>query len=140
MSKDRKGGCACGSVRYELASEPFGVGWCHCRTCQLNSGAPAMAFASVPSGNLVFTKGKDKVKSFQSSDFGHRLFCGECGTPLAMEADRQPTTIDFSVATLDDPGSVSPEFHVFYSSRIVWFETTDSLPRYERSRPDMPNL
>ena len=42
------GGCMCGAVRYELKSEPFDCGWCHCRTCQLNSGAPAMVFASVP--------------------------------------------------------------------------------------------
>ena len=45
------GGCMCGAVRYELKSEPFDCGWCHCRTCQLNSGAPAMVFASVPDGD-----------------------------------------------------------------------------------------
>jgi hypothetical protein len=53
----------CGSVRYELKSDPFDCGWCHCRTCQLNSGAPAMVFASVADGDLVWTKGADKVRS-----------------------------------------------------------------------------
>ncbi|MFC7499409.1 GFA family protein [Enterovirga sp. GCM10030262] len=129
------GGCACGAVRYVLGSEPFDAGWCHCRICQLNSGAPAMVFAGVRREDFVFTQGADQVKTFQSSDFGHRLFCGACGTPLAMEVDDEPVTIDFSVATLDDPGLVAPEFHIFNASKIAWFETADDLPRHERSRP-----
>src|SRR4051794_30463033 len=71
------GGCMCGAVRYELTSDPFDCGWCHCRTCQLNSGSPAMVFASVPERDLVWTAGADKVKSVASSSFGHREFCGE---------------------------------------------------------------
>ena len=50
------GGCLCGGVRYELASEPFDCGWCHCRTCQLYGGAPAMAFASVPEEDFAWTE------------------------------------------------------------------------------------
>jgi hypothetical protein len=140
MKKGLTGGCACGSVRYELASEPFDAGWCHCRTCQLNSGAPAMAFASVPAGHLVFTKGADRVKSFPSSSLGHRLFCGECGTPLAMEDNRQPETSDFSIATLDEPEAVAPGFHIFHASRIAWFDTGDDLPRHDRSRAETRGL
>ncbi|MBW8743334.1 MAG: GFA family protein, partial [Sphingomonas sp.] len=68
-------------MRYRLASDPFDAGWCHCRTCQLNSGSPAMAFASVPVGDFAFTHGEDLVGRFDSSDFGHRLFCSRCGTP-----------------------------------------------------------
>ena len=41
------GGCMCGAVRFELKSEPFDCGWCHCRTCQLSSGAPAQAELAV---------------------------------------------------------------------------------------------
>ena len=54
---NRTGGCLCGAVRYRLDGEPFDCGWCHCRTCQLNSGAPAMAFASVRAGDWVVTAG-----------------------------------------------------------------------------------
>ena len=135
MNNHGSGGCACGAVRYELKSAPFDAGWCHCRTCQLNSGAPAMAFASVPTGHLVFTAGGEKVRKFRSSSFGHRLFCGECGTPLLMQVDHQPETVDFSIATLDDPDVVAPEFHIFFASRIAWFDTAGDLPRHDRFRP-----
>ncbi len=127
-------------VRYELRSEPFDAGWCHCRICQLNSGAPAMMFASVPAGDMVFTSGEEQVRRFKSSSFGHRLFCGACGTPIAMQVDHQPETIDFSVSTLDEPGALTPGFHIFYASRIPWFETADDLPRHERFRPDTRGL
>ena len=134
------GGCMCGSVRYELKSDPFDAGWCHCRTCQLTSGAPAMVFASVPDGHLVWTKGKEKVRQVRSSSFGHRVFCGECGTPFLMRVDHQPETVDFSVATLDSPETVAPGFHIFWASRVYWFNPADKLPRHDRFRPDTRGL
>jgi hypothetical protein len=134
------GGCMCGAVRYELKSDPFDCGWCHCRTCQLSSGAPAMVFASVPAGDLVWTRGADKVRSVKSSSFGHRRFCGECGTPFLMQVDHQPETLDFSVATLDDPEAVAPGFHIFWGSRIGWFDADDGLPEYDGFRPNTRGL
>lgn len=128
------GGCLCGAVRYRLASAPFDAGWCHCRTCQLNSGSPAMAFASVPVADYVVEQGTDRVGSVRSSDFGHRCFCRDCGTPLYMEDDVAATTRDVSLATLDDPAQVPPDFHIFYASRIAWAPASDELPRYDRSR------
>jgi hypothetical protein len=124
------GGRMCGAVRYALKSQPFDAGWCHCRTCQLSSGAPAMVYASVPEGDLVWTSGGDKVKSAPSSS----------GTPFLMKVDHQPETVDFSVATLDDPDSVAPGFHIFWGSKIAWFEPNDDLPRHDRFRPDTRGL
>ena len=134
------GGCMCGTVRYELKSEPSGCGWCHCRTCQLSSGAPAQAFASVPRGDWAATSGSDRIRTVHSSSFGQRFFCGECGTPLYVTVDHQPETLDFSVVTLDDPDAVPPEYHIFWSSKIGWFNPADDLPRHERFRPETVGL
>ena len=134
------GGCMCGAVRYELRSEPFDCGWCHCRTCQLTSGAPAMVFATVPEGDLVWTRGGEQINSVASSSFGHRSFCGACGTPFLMKVDHPPETLDFSVATLDRPDSIEPTFHIFWGSRISWFVPNDDLPRHDRFRPGTRGL
>jgi hypothetical protein len=134
------GGCLCRAVRYELTSEPFDCGYCHCRTCQLSSGAPAMVFASVADGELVWTSGADTVKSVASSAFGRRSFCGECGTQLLMEVDHQPETVDFSVVTLDDPEAIAPGFHIFWGSRVGWFDPDDDLPRHDKFRPNTRGL
>jgi hypothetical protein len=99
-----------------------------------------MVFASVPEGDLVWTKGSDKVKSVASSGFGHREFCRECGTPFLMKVDHQPETVDFSVATLDDPAAIAPGFHIFWESKVPWFEPGDELPRHEKFRHDTRGL
>jgi hypothetical protein len=99
-----------------------------------------MVFASVPEGDFVWTAGAEKVKSVASSGFGHREFCGECGTPFLMKVDHQPETVDFSVATLDDPEAIAPGFHIFWGSRIGWFDPGDELPRHDKFRADTRGL
>ena len=99
-----------------------------------------MVFASVPLEDFVWTQGRELVRQVASSSFGHRSFCGACGTPFLMQVDHQPETVDFSVATLDDPTIVRPQFHIFWSSRIGWFEPLDDLPRHERFRPNTRGL
>lgn len=134
------GGCLCGSVRYELHSEPFDAGWCHCRTCQLWGGAPAMPFASVSAGSFKWTMGERKVRRIRSSSFGQREFCGECGTPLRVQVDHQPETVDLPTVTLDEPDHIRPQVHIFYGSKVAWFDTNDGLPRHEQFRPDTRGL
>ncbi|HVL79851.1 MAG TPA: GFA family protein [Sphingomicrobium sp.] len=134
------GGCLCGAVRYRLASDPFDCGWCHCRICQLSSGSPAMAFASVNEGDFAWTAGAGEVRTVKSSSFGHRAFCGRCGTPLYMKVDHQPETIDFSTVTLDHPEANAPEFHIFWRSKVGWFNPADQLPKFDRFRPDTRGL
>ena len=136
----RAGGCLCGNIRYELASEPDDCGWCHCRTCQLYGGAPAMAFASVPVQDFAWTKGNDQVRWLKSSSFGERAFCPTCGTPLQIRVEHQPETVDFPVATLDEPDSVEPGFHIFWGSKLAWFNPGDDLPKHDKFRPDTRGL
>ena len=140
MERAIEGGCACGAVRYRLASAPFDTGWCHCRVCQRVSGAPAMAFSTVPAGDFLFTQGAAHVATVRLTSFGRRQFCARCGSPLTIAVDYQPETTDFTVATLDDPDPVAPQFHIFRGSRIAWFETADGLPRHDRFRPDTRGL
>ena len=99
-----------------------------------------MVFASVAEGDYVFTNGQAVVKRVRSSSFGHRAFCGECGTPLYMKVNHQPETVDFSVATLDEPGRVRPGFHIFWSNRVSWLKLDDGLPKFEKFRPDTRGL
>lgn len=134
------GGCLCGAVRYRLASVPFDTGWCHCRTCQLASGAPALVFTTVPIEDYVIEQGKNSVGAVKSSSFGERRYCTRCGTPLTIWVEHQSDTIDLTVATLDDPATTAPSFHIFYGSRIPWAAAGDALPRHDRLRPNTRGL
>lgn len=99
-----------------------------------------MVFATVPLTDYRFEAGESAVRRVQSSGFGHRAFCGECGTPLYTHVEHQPDTLDFSLATLDEPGRVRPGFHIFWSSRVPWLEMNDGLPKYDRFRPNTVGL
>jgi hypothetical protein len=134
------GGCMCGNVRYELKHQPFDCGWCHCRTCQLYGGAPAMPFASVRSEDFAWTRGEEKVCWIRSSSFGRRAFCSDCGSPLQVRVAHQPESVDFPIITLDDPDAIAPQFHIFWSSKVAWFDPGDDLPRHDRFRPDTRGL
>jgi len=138
MSEGLEGGCLCGAVRYRLASAPTDAGYCHCRMCQLTAGAPVMAFATVPLQDYVLVHGAPRRR--RSSSFGERWFCADCGTPLAMRVDHQPDTLDFTIATLDEPGAVAPGFHIWTRSRITWFDTDDNLPRHAAFRAQTRGL
>jgi len=140
MSTDLTGGCSCGAIRYRLASAPYDTGWCHCRVCQTSSGAPAVVFSTVPANDFRIEQGAETTKWFASTSFGRRMFCGECGSLLAIQVDFQPDEIDFTVATLDEPEKVRPGFHIFYGSRISWAEAGDALPRHARFRPNTRGL
>ena len=130
----------CGAVRYELKSEPFDSGWCHCRTCQLFSGAPAMAFTCVPREDFMWTAGEERVRWVDTSSFGRRAFCSECGSPLQVQVNHQPETLDFPIVTLDDRDAFAPEFHIFWSRKVAWFNPGDEVQRHDRFRPNTRGL
>jgi len=132
------GRCACGGIHYKLASTPSDAGYCHCEICRRSSGAPVLAFATVPLDDFVITKGEPAKR--RSSSFGERWFCPDCGSQLAMHVDHQPDTIDFTVATLDSPEQAKPMYHIWYDSRIAWFDPADDLPRYAQFRPQTRGL
>jgi hypothetical protein len=128
----REGGCLCGEVRYRIETEPTDVAYCHCRMCQKTSGAPAMAWGTVPSSAFQWIKGRPGA--YRSSDRAGRLFCPECGSQLVFKVVAEPEKIDITITSLDDPAGITPDYHIWTSSRMPWFETTDSLPRHVEER------
>ena len=121
------GGCACRTIRYRLNSRPFDSSWCHCRNCQRISGAPAIVHAMLPRPHFAVEQGRDSLGHVRLTDFAERVFCRECGSPLATLLDHQPETIDIVVASLDDPGALPPEFHIFVESRVAWFDPGEAF-------------
>jgi hypothetical protein len=126
------GGCLCGAVRY-VGHGPLEAGYCHCRMCQRSSGAPAQTWVSFEVERFRYEKGSPSV--YRSSSVASREFCPVCGSQLAFRDDRSPGTVAVNTGTLDDPASVSPELHIWTSSRVPWFDTKDDLPRHEGEAP-----
>src|SRR3954463_14009336 len=68
----RTGGCLCRAVRYECAGEPQFALQCHCRDCQLQSGAPHVAAVRMPSAAFRITHGSPK-RYVAKADSGNEI-------------------------------------------------------------------
>jgi hypothetical protein len=53
MSEGLEGGCACGAVRYWLASGPMFVHCCHCTSCQTETGSAFAINALIESDRVA---------------------------------------------------------------------------------------
>jgi hypothetical protein len=127
-----QGGCFCGAVRYAVTGAPFHSTLCHCTMCRRASGAPAVAWFSVPRTSLRYTHGAPA--HYDSSSGKRRGFCATCGTQLTFEDAASPAELDITTASLDDPESIPPRDHTYTQSRLSWLPLADSLPRYLRTR------
>ena len=128
------GGCLCGALRYRVDGKIVDAGYCHCRQCQRASGAPVVAWATVPVPAFEWTAGAPRV--YLSSASYQRESCPTCSSPLVFRRQQTPTLIDFTLASLDDPSRISLDYHIWRMSRLPWFETTDALPRHDDAGPD----
>ena len=128
---DIEGGCLCGAIRYRVARGRISeTGYCHCRTCQRQSGAPVVAFFAVAPARFRYLKGSPA--GFRASDHATREFCSHCGSYLVFREDDAAATVSVNTATLDDPALIPPLYHICHESLIGWFETADDLPRHAR--------
>lgn len=128
------GGCLCGAVRYRIERAPIDAGFCHCRQCQRSSGAPVLAWLTLHAPDFVYIRGAPAV--YRSSMHGHREFCPACGAQLVFRNDADAATADVTLASLDDPARVAPQYHIWMGSNIAWFDLADSLPRFDDAGPD----
>lgn len=126
------GGCYCGAIRYETDGQATSQSICHCTMCRGTTGAPCVAWFSVPSGSFRLIKGEPA--RFRSSDHATRSFCPACGTQLSFTEDASPEETDVTTCSLDEPGAMAPHSHIFTSSAVPWLSRADGLPQYPRSR------
>ena len=127
-----EGGCHCGAVRYAISAKPVGSMICHCRTCRAVSGAPILAWISVPAAKFEIVKGSPKL--YPSSADVQRQFCGRCGAQITYARMDEPDEIDVTTASLDDPEAFPPTHHSWLSHDIAWLEFGDGLPTHPESR------
>lgn len=119
-----KGGCLCGAVRYEVTGGIEGAAHCHCRMCQRATGAPVVPWFTVKGGHFRVTQGAPRLRN--SSELARRGFCAECGTQLTFQYLKdEDRSIDITLASLDDPEVMAPEFQIWVGSRPSWMHGFD---------------
>jgi hypothetical protein len=122
------GGCLCGQVRWRAVGHPGNVRVCHCRNCQRATGGPFFARAVFLAGDITRS---GETTRWPTSERVDRLSCARCGTPMFAQPKDPPARLAVSLASLDDPGALSPDMHIWVSEKLPWVRIDgDGLPQF----------
>jgi len=127
-----QGGCLCGATRYATGGAVFHESVCHCTMCRRASGAPVVAWFTVPRATLEIVSGNPAW--YRSSAKAERGFCPTCGTPLFFRSSVSTAEIDITTASLDDPALVPPKDQIYTATKIPWVATMEALPAFAAAR------
>ena len=133
MPKDFHGGCACGAVRYRMASAPMFVHCCHCRDCQRQTGSAFALNALIETDRIELQSGA-LAPSPMPTDSGmpHTIFrCAACGTAMWSEYGGRAALRFVRVGTLDDPAALPPDVHIYTRSKLPWVMLPAGVPAFE---------
>ena len=130
--KSMKGGCHCGAIRYEVSGLPFDADYCHCRDCQRTTGAPVAAWIDFKKEQVRWITGEPA--EYESSQYIRRGFCPACGSTLSYRSIKYPDYFTLTIASLDDPEWVNPNYHIYTDSQVSWLSINDDLKRYPGER------
>jgi hypothetical protein len=128
-----EGGCACGAVRYRLASPPMFVNCCHCRDCQRQTGSAFVMNAIIEADRVIVT-GEPPVVQHLATDSGRGqdvYQCPRCHYAVWSVYGGRTATRFVRVGTLDDPTALAPDAHIFVKSKLPWVELPASQPQFE---------
>lgn len=122
MAEPYLGSCLCARVRYEVRTQPKAVTHCHCSQCQKGHGAAFATYGAVARSDLHIVSGALDIKSYASSEFVLRQFCGHCGSSLFWSRTQGDWSdwICFSLGTLDSRFTPSRQKHAHLESRAPW--------------------
>ena len=138
MSMPYTGGCQCGRIRYQLLAEPLTLYVCHCTECQKQSSSAFGMSMTVPREALIITHG-DPKEWRRTGDSDREVvcfFCGNCGTRLFHQPQRNPNITNLKPGTLDNTSWLQPVGHVWTRSAQPWFTIPEGTLHEEKQPAD----
>ena len=132
MSVQRDGGCACGALRYRLASEPMFIHCCHCLNCQRQTGSAFVINLLIEADRVEVVKGTAQPIEVPRDDGSvQRIFrCPRCQVAVFSEYGRREVRF-VRGGTLDDPTDITPDVHIFTRSKVGWVTLPQGTPAFE---------
>ena len=85
--------------------------------------------------NFRWTKGTPALH--HSTPQAERSFCPHCGTSLTFRyLGSDPAEMDVTLASLDDPEALHPQWHIWTMSSPGWVHFDDGRKQYQDNGPD----
>ena len=132
MSASPDGGCACGALRYRLASEPMFVHCCHCRNCQRQTGSAFVVNLLIEADRIEVVSGTPHVVDAPRDDGSVQRIrrCPECQVAVFSEYSH-PGVRFVRGGTLDDARAITPDVHIFTRSKVGWVAIPEGAPAFD---------
>jgi hypothetical protein len=132
MSVEREGGCACGEIRYRLASDPLFVHCCHCLNCQRQTGSAFVINLLIEADRMELAAGEPvRVDVPRDDGSTQQIFrCPSCQVAVFSLYGR-PHVRFVRGGTLDDPTGIEPDVHIYTKSKVSWVTLPDSVPAFD---------
>ena len=132
ISVFREGGCACGSVRYRLSSEPLFVHCCHCLNCQRQTGSAFVINLMIEAERVEIVSGVPQPVEVPRDDGSAQWIfrCPSCQVAVFSEYGRHDLRY-VRAGTLDAPSDVAPDVHIFTKSKVGWVAIPESVAAFE---------
>jgi len=133
MNTALEGGCACGSVRYRLESEPMFVHCCHCLDCQRQTGSAFVLNALIETDRIAQLAGEPQPVGVPTdSGKPHRIFrCPNCQVALWSEYGGRTRVRFVRIGTLDTPTALKPDVHIYVRSKQPWLQLPPGVPAFQ---------
>ncbi|MCB1041928.1 MAG: GFA family protein [Acidobacteria bacterium] len=128
------GHCTCGEIQYQITQPPMFVHCCHCTWCQRETGSAFVLNAIVESDAIELSKGTTHMVETPSESGKGQLIhrCPTCQVALWSHYGGGGPAIAFlRVGTLNDPTAVTPDVHIYTSTKQPWVALPDNVPSFE---------
>ena len=132
MNIAREGGCACRAVRYRLMSDPLFTHCCHCLNCQRQTGSAFVINLLIETDRVELLAGDPQPVDVPRDDGSAQTIfrCRTCQVAVFSQYGR-PEVRFVRGGTLDQPGSVEPDVHIFTRSKLRWVTIPESVPAFD---------
>ncbi len=128
------GGCACGTVRFEVTAPLVSANYCHCTRCQRRSGTAASANARTEPGSFRILGGEDSLRAWRPAGGFEKWFCGECGSALFSRDPNDSERMSVRLGAFDEDPQIRPTMRQFVAYAAPWEAIPDDgLTRHEES-------
>jgi len=117
-----KGGCSCGSVRFEISGEPLWVLACHCPSCKKRTGSAYGISVMVESSAVKEFTGPTRTFR-RKGDSGNEVryeFCPNCATTLRWHVEMIPGRQAFAGGTFDNFDALVPVAEIYKDAAATW--------------------
>jgi hypothetical protein len=113
------GQCACGAIRFAIASQARRAYQCHCSTCRKITGSAFSTSIMVPLAQFSWLAGEEQGLLYARDNGYKSRFCRHCGSTVPNRFRDYPL-YSVPLGALDDTPEVAIVAQLYLGSKAGW--------------------